>query len=75
MNIYIYTYKYIRTYTYTSASTFKHTCKSLLLTIHTYTQLFGGEKIEDREVNSLFDSKESYSGSIILLEERGDIQA
>ena len=37
--------------------------------------LFGGEKIEDREVNSLFDSKESYSGSIILLQERGDIQA
>jgi len=37
--------------------------------------LFGGGKIEDREVNSLFDSKESYNGSIILLQERGDIQA
>ena len=32
-------------------------------------------KIEDREVNSLFDCKESYSGSIILLQEREDIQA
>jgi len=38
-------------------------------------RLFGGGKIEDREVNSLFDSKESYSGSIILLQERGDIHA
>ena len=37
-------------------------------------RLFGG-KIEDREVNSLFDCKESYSGSIILLQEREDIQA
>jgi len=35
--------------------------------------LFGG-KIEDREVNSLFDCKESYSGSIIHLQEREDIQ-
>jgi len=29
----------------------------------------------DREVNFLFDYKESYSGSIILLQEREDIQA
>jgi len=36
--------------------------------------MFGG-KIEDRGVNSLFDGKENYSGSIILLQERGDIQA
>ena len=32
-------------------------------------------EIKDRGVNSLFDCKESYSGSIILLQERGDIQA
>jgi len=37
-------------------------------------EVFGGEKIEDRDVNSLFDCKESYSGSIILLQEREDIQ-
>ena len=37
--------------------------------------LFGGGKIEDRDVNSLFDSKESYNGSIILLQEREDIHA
>jgi len=32
-------------------------------------------KIEDRGVTSLFDCKENYSGSIILLQEKGDIQA
>ena len=32
-------------------------------------------KIEDRGVNSLSDCKEIYNGSIILLQERGDIQA
>ena len=32
-------------------------------------------KIEDRGVSSLFDCKENYNGSIILLQERGDIQA
>jgi len=37
--------------------------------------LFGGGKMSDREVNSLFDYKESYSGLIILLQEREDIQA
>ena len=31
-------------------------------------------EIEDRGVNSLFNCKESYSGSIILLQEREDIQ-
>ena len=36
--------------------------------------MFGG-KIEDRGVNSLFDCKEIYNGSIIQLQERGDIQA
>ena len=36
-------------------------------------KLFGGGKIEDRDVNSLFDSKQSYNGSIILLQERKDI--
>ena len=30
-------------------------------------------KIKDRGVNSLFDCKENYSGSIILLQERGEI--
>ena len=35
--------------------------------------MFGG-KIEDRSVNSLFDGKENYNRSIILLQERGDIQ-
>ena len=33
------------------------------------------EKIEDRGVNSLSDCEENYNGSIILLQERGDIQA
>ena len=37
-------------------------------------ELFGGGKIKDREVTSLFDSKESYSGSIILLQEREDVE-
>jgi len=32
-------------------------------------------KIKDRGVNSLFDYKENYNRSIILLQERGDIQA
>jgi len=32
-------------------------------------------KIGDRSINSLFDSKENYSESIILLQEREDIQA
>ena len=32
-------------------------------------------KLWDRGVNSLFDCKENYSGSIILSQERGDIQA
>ena len=32
-------------------------------------------EIEDRGVNSLFDSKENYSETIIFLQERGDIQA
>ena len=44
---------------------------------HLYSRdkaLFGGGKIKDRGVNSLFDCKESYSGSIILLQERRDIQ-
>ena len=34
-----------------------------------------GGKIKDRGVNSLFDGKENYNGSIILSQERGDIQA
>ena len=33
------------------------------------------KKIGDRGINSLFDSKENYSESIILSQERGDIQA
>jgi len=32
-------------------------------------------EIEDQGVNFLFDSKKNYSGSIILSQERGDIQA
>jgi len=30
--------------------------------------------MEDQNVNSLFDSKESYNGSIILLQEREDVE-
>jgi len=32
-------------------------------------------KIEDRGINSLFDDTENYNGSIILLQEREDVQA
>jgi len=33
-----------------------------------------GDLIKDRNINSLFDSKESYNGSIILLQERKDVE-
>ena len=43
-------------------------------TVHQGHYCLVEENIENREVNSLFDYKESYRRSIILLQERGDIQ-
>ena len=44
------------------------------MNLYTIIAIVWWGKIEDQGVNSLSDCKENYNGSIILLQERGDIQ-